>query len=143
MPFLGEPVEIPAAHATVRGYEFRPRGDVAVAGLVLALPGSGGGLGPGLSDAPQPFAAAPCRVGHGALYIRLGHELAASGARFTWDYKKSTDKPPATANRVRRQVFWGVVLPFIFTLPPCLYFAWRGGDYYTSCCVYLQNKQSE
>ena len=100
MPFRGEPVEIPAAHATVRGYEFRPRGDAAeVAGLVLALPGSGGGLGPGLSDAPQPFAAAPCRVGHGALYIRLGHELAASGARFTWDYKKSTDKPPARALR--------------------------------------------
>ena len=43
----------------------------------------------------------------GALYIRQGHELAASGARFTWDYKVHRDRRRARggggAGRRRRR----------------------------------------
>ena len=81
--FGGEFVDIVAEHATVRGLEFRPRDTSSssssssrspeVAGLVLALPGSGGGLGPGLSRAPQPFASADRPCAHGGLYPAAIH----------------------------------------------------------------------
>lgn len=82
-------VQIPASHreSGVPGIEFTVSEGVEVVGLVLMAPGSGGGLGPGLEKAPQPFSHAFDRSTYGGMYMRLGHELA-TGEEFSWEYKK-------------------------------------------------------
>eukprot|EP00929_Paragymnodinium_shiwhaense_P093313 TRINITY_DN5345_c0_g2_i1.p1 TRINITY_DN5345_c0_g2~~TRINITY_DN5345_c0_g2_i1.p1 ORF type:complete len:682 (-),score=99.80 TRINITY_DN5345_c0_g2_i1:460-2505(-) len=94
--FWGTYVEVPADHVE-EGYldaieyrppeSFAPGGDTDVVGLVIMLPGSCGGLGPGLNKHPQPFDNVTSRGAHGGIYMRLAHELAAGGREFTWEYK--------------------------------------------------------
>eukprot|EP00927_Polykrikos_kofoidii_P043583 TRINITY_DN37660_c0_g1_i1.p1 TRINITY_DN37660_c0_g1~~TRINITY_DN37660_c0_g1_i1.p1 ORF type:complete len:677 (-),score=117.46 TRINITY_DN37660_c0_g1_i1:79-2109(-) len=102
-PFRGRFVEIPAEHAEagyVDGIEYTPltplADDEKVAGLVVMLPGSGGGLGPGLLKHPQPIMNAPLRSAHGGLYMRLGHELSAGGIPYTWSYLPAEDTKAST-----------------------------------------------
>ena len=71
-----------------RGMLFVPSAAARLDGVVVMLPGSGGGLGPGLVRAPQPFAAAGRRATHGALYVRLALEVA-TGRRYSWAFKET------------------------------------------------------
>ena len=88
--FQGRYVSIPRddPETTARGLYFEPLRQARA--CVLMLPGSGGGVGPGIERAPQPFSAAPTRRCHGGIYLRLCHELA-TGAAHSWAYKRERD----------------------------------------------------
>ena len=72
--FRGVFVDLPREGGATRGLHFEPAR--AATTVVLMLPGSGGGLGPGLDRAPRPFADAPKRHGRNGIYLRLAHELS-------------------------------------------------------------------
>ena len=83
--FQGKLVEVrdDKRDVVVRGWLYIPPNDDAeqhnvtpIAGLIVLAPGSGGGLGPGVTEHPQPLANAPRASAYGAMYGRLGHELA-------------------------------------------------------------------
>ena len=83
-PNHGAEVRIRGRGREVVAAEYIPEAD-PVAVLVLA-PGSGGGLGPGLTIHPQPFGNRKRMSAHGGHYMRLGMELAA-GHEVGWDYR--------------------------------------------------------
>eukprot|EP00929_Paragymnodinium_shiwhaense_P075897 TRINITY_DN38883_c0_g1_i1.p1 TRINITY_DN38883_c0_g1~~TRINITY_DN38883_c0_g1_i1.p1 ORF type:complete len:657 (+),score=127.36 TRINITY_DN38883_c0_g1_i1:66-2036(+) len=95
--FRGRPVAVPAAHAeggSLPGIEYAPLDEGAeVVGLMLLMPGSLGGLGPGLVRGPHPLDRVLARAARGGLYTRLAQELC-SGEEATWEYRRA---PPRTA----------------------------------------------
>ena len=87
-PFPGRAVAIEGRAGELEGLYYRPQG--AAAGCLLLLPGSGGGLGPGLDNSPCKLPLVRASVGRGALYPRLGCE-ASSGGRWSWSYAPEDD----------------------------------------------------
>lgn len=108
-PKHGAEVRISGHGREVVAAEYIPEGD-PVAVLVLA-PGSGGGLGPGLTIHPQPWENRKRMSAHGGHYMRLGMELA-TGQEVAWDYRP-TDRAIGSSS-------WAPVatLHFDYTLCP-------------------------
>ena len=68
------------------GCEYSPPSGTQPAAILVLAPGSGGGLGPGLSIHPQTFSNIRKNTAHGGLYMRLGME-AAHGTEVDWSYR--------------------------------------------------------
>jgi hypothetical protein len=82
----GRRFNIEGSHGTVPAVEYVPPAGAKVVGVLLLTPGSGGGLGPGVTLHPQPFEDIRKTSAHGAIYTRLGMELS-SGREVSWDYR--------------------------------------------------------
>ena len=79
----------------IPGYLYTPPDGTTVQGCVLCLPGSGGGVGPGIAVHPQLFADVDKRGCHGGLYMRLGQELS-TGHTVDWQSRRKPN--PSTTN---------------------------------------------
>lgn len=88
---LGVPLKVPhPAGGAIDVLEYSPRGGGGggaqpPAGIVVALPGSNGGFGPGIEKphAGLPLARQGSLAAQGSLYARLGLELS-TGLTFDW-----------------------------------------------------------
>ena len=89
----GERLTIEGSHGSVPAVEYAPPDGATVVGVLLLTPGSGGGLGPGLTIHPQPFDDIRKAAAHGAIYTRLGMELS-SGQEVSWDYRQTGQSIP-------------------------------------------------
>ena len=81
----------------IPGYLYTPPDGTTVQGCVLCLPGSGGGVGPGIAVHPQLFADVDKRGCHGGLYMRLGQELS-TGHTVDWQSRRKPTRPQPTPN---------------------------------------------
>ncbi|KAK3272819.1 hypothetical protein CYMTET_18904 [Cymbomonas tetramitiformis] len=90
MSLHGRRTEIEAKHGSIRAVEYLPPSTAKVIGAIILTPGSGGGLGPGLSVHPQPFDDIKRASAQGGIYMRLGMELS-SGREVDWRYRPTGD----------------------------------------------------
>mmetsp|Transcript_28331 Transcript_28331/g.53971 ORF Transcript_28331/g.53971 Transcript_28331/m.53971 type:complete len:262 (-) Transcript_28331:1699-2484(-) len=89
----GHRMNVEAAHGSVPAVLYSPSSRTKVVGMLLLTPGSGGGLGPGLTVHPQPFEAIRNSSAHGAIYTRMGIELS-TGREVNWQYRPTGNTVP-------------------------------------------------